>query len=305
MKIDRPGVYEISAEDYHADCCAEPSLSSSTGKQLVTPGATPMHARHDSPRLNPDFEPDEEQKFDLGKAAHSLILRDPQAFEIISAADYKTSAAKALRDAARAVGKIPLLEHQFVNATEMVTAARIQLDGHEDGPLFVDGTPEATMVWEEDGVWCRARLDWRPRVSRFWPDYKSTAASADADLWQRTMYGMGADFQAGFYLRGIRKLKLCDRPEFRFVVQENYKPFALSVIGLMPGALELADRQVARAIEIWRECRRANRWPGYPKRTCWIDAPEYHEARLMAREEREHTASKTNLNRAKEAQAPL
>jgi len=297
MPIDRPGVYEIPAEDYHADnFLPEPSLSASIAKLLVTPGATPMHARHECPRLNPDYEPKELEKFDLGAAAHALLL-DPGKFAIIDAADWRTKAAKDERDGARMRGLIPILTHQWESITQMVLAAREQLDAHQDGPMFTDGTPEATIIWLEDGVYCRARLDWRPKKSRIFPDYKSTAASADPDLWSRTMYGMGADMQAAFYLRGIRALNLCDRPEFRFVVQENFKPYALSVIGLMPGALELADRQVARAIEIWRECRRANRWPGYPTRTCWIDVPEYHEARIMAREIREHEETQAGSRR--------
>lgn len=303
MTIDKPGVYDLSAEAYHADPCPEPSLSSSIAKLLVTPGATPMHARHECPRLNPDYEPEESEKFDLGKAAHSMILRDPQAFEIIYAGDWRTAIAKEKRDAARKAGKIPMLEHQYEEAVQMVAAARVQLDAHSEGPLFVDGKPEQTMVWFEGDVTCRARLDWRPNSSRFYPDYKSTGASADPDLWQRTMYGMGADMQAAFYIRGIRALKLCDRPEFRFVVQENYKPFALSVVGLKPGALDLADRQVERAIAIWSDCRRANRWPGYPTRTCWIDAPAWHEATLMAREVRTEDAKA--IERSQKAQAPL
>lgn len=308
MKIDRPGVFAMTADVYHSDPVCEPSLSSSIAKLLVTPGATPMHARHECPRLNPDYEADDSEKFDLGKAAHSLILHDPQAFEIIDAADWRTKAAQSARDTARSAGKIPILAHQFVNVTEMVAAACVQLLAHEDGRAFFvkgDGVPEQTMVWREGDVWCRSRLDWRPNTSRFFPDYKSTGASADPDCWTRTMYGMGADLQAAFYLRGIKALKLCDRPEFRFVVQENYAPFALSVIGLMPGALELANRQVERAIGIWADCRRDNRWPGYPRRTAWIDAPAWHEASLMAREVREHDASQDELRRARESQAPL
>lgn len=306
MKIDRPGVYEITADEYHADqFLPEPSLSSSIAKMLVTPGATPMHARHECPRLNPDYEPDESEKFDLGKAAHSLILHDPQAFAIIDAADWRTKAAQATRDAARAAGKIPILVEQYERTLEMVAAARIQLDAHAEGLLFVDGKPEQTIVWRDGDVWCRARLDWLPRASRLYPDYKSTAASADPDLWTRTMYGMGGDLQLAFYRRGVRSLGLCDKPEMRFCVQENYAPFALSVIGLMPGALDLADRQIERAIHLWGECLRTGQWRGYPRRTAWIDAPAWHEASLMAREVREHDASQDELRRARESQAPL
>lgn len=303
MKIEKPGVYEISADDYHADPVCEPSLSSSIAKLLVTPGGTPLHARHECPRLNPAYEPEERSMFDLGAAAHSLLLNDDRAFEIVDAADWRSKDAKAQRDSARAAGKIPILAVQWERTIEMVRAARVQLDAHADGPLFVGGKAEETIIWRDGDVWCRARLDYRIPGARVFPDYKSTGASADPDCWTKTMYGMGADMQAAFYLRGIKALGLHAKPEFRFVVQENYPPFALSVVGLMPGALELADRQVERAIGIWADCRRENRWPGYPTRTCWIDAPAWHEATLMARETREQDAD--TLHRAREAQAPL
>lgn len=305
MKITEPGVYDdIPADEYHADPCAEPSLSSSIAKLLVTPGGTPMHARNECPRLNEFYEPEESEKFDLGAAAHALLLRDRRAFAIIDAPDWKKQATRDLRDVARVAGKIPILAEQYERAVEMVTSARIQLDRHEEGRhLFLDGVPEQTIVWREGEVLCRARLDWRHDNGPFFPDYKSTAASADPDLWSRTMYGMDADMQAAFYLRGIRALKLHERPQWRFVVQENYKPFALSVIGLMPGALDLADRQITRAIDIWAACLRENRWQGYPTRTCWVDAPEWREAGILNREARD--ADGKQLQRAREAQAPL
>lgn len=293
MIISDPGIYAISADAYHADPCVEPSLSSSIAKLLVTPGTTPLHAWTESARLNPDHEPDEQEKFDLGKACHSLILRDPQEFEIIDAANWKKDVHQAARASARAAGKIPLLAHQFIDASKMAVEARRQLDKHEEGRnFFVSGKPEMTMVWREGDVLCRARVDWQPNDGVYWPDYKSTAASADPDSWQRTAYGMGADIQAAFYLRGFRALGF-DKARFRFAVQENYKPFALSVVGLMPGALDLADRKVERAIAVWRECRRTNAWPAYPRRTAWIDAPAYHEAAVLNREVRDAEAAGT------------
>src|SRR5260221_5320495 len=52
--IDTPGLYDIADADYHADCCAVPSLSSSIVKLLDQ--QTPLHAWQAHPRLNPRFE---------------------------------------------------------------------------------------------------------------------------------------------------------------------------------------------------------------------------------------------------------
>lgn len=302
--IDRPGVYEISAEAYHADPCPEPSLSASIAKILVN--KTPLHAWTAHPRLNEDFEPVEEEKFDIGNACHSLILRDPKAFEIIHAPDWRTAIAREKREYARVQGKIPLLEDQWVRVEAMAYSARLQLSRHHEAKeAFTNGKPEQTLIWREGDAWCRARIDWLPNAGRFYDDYKSTAASADPHAYTRILWNIGHDIQAAFYRRGIKKLGLCDDPVFRFIVQETQTPHALSVIGLTPGALELADHKVARAIDIWQTCTRSNQWPGYSLRTCYAELPAWAEAQFMARDSAAHDMAREAYGAADEFNRPL
>ena len=68
--IDRPGIYELSAEEYHADPCPTPSLSSSIARTLLA--SSPHHAWWEHPRFNPGRVREEDEKFDLGTAAHAL-----------------------------------------------------------------------------------------------------------------------------------------------------------------------------------------------------------------------------------------
>lgn len=291
MKIDRPGVYDIPAEVYHADPCVEPSLSSSIARLLVN--ATPLHAWTAHPRLNPDQGREESEKFDIGNACHSLVLHDPKHFEIIDAKDWRTKDAKDQRDNARNAGKIPLLTEQWVRVQAMHHAAKIQLARHQEAKdAFTNGKPEQTLVWEEDGVWLRARLDWLPNAGSIFDDYKSTAASADPDAFTRSVFSIGYDIQAAFYMRGVKALGICKNPSFRFIVQETQTPHALSAVALMPSALDLAEHKVERAIAIWRDCLQADHWPGYPLRTCYIEAPPWHEAQFTARDSRAYDAAR-------------
>src|SRR3990167_5327922 len=114
------GVHDVPAEQYHADPCPAPSLSCSIAELFIT--ACPALARFNHPRLNPGYQPEHEEKFDLGSAAHAMTLNDDRAFEIIDAADWRTKEAKAQRDAARAAGKIPLLTAQYERTRAMVKA---------------------------------------------------------------------------------------------------------------------------------------------------------------------------------------
>lgn len=301
--ITQPGVYDISAEEYHADPCPEPSLSATVAK-LLGPPETPRHAHWKHPRLNRHFTPDEEQKFDIGKAAHALILNDALAFAVLDFKDYKKDAAKAERDAARAAGKIPLLADQFVRVHAMVVAARDQLLAHKDARgAFTNGKPEQTLIWQEDGIWCRARLDYRYDEgehfeNEFFDDYKTTEASADADVFShRTIISVGHDVQAAFYLRGIKALGLAKNPKWRWIVQETYEPHALNVIAPMPGMIELADRKVSKAIATFRDCLAADHWPGHPNRTCYVDVPGYHETQYLEREVRDEEAQRSMVEK--------
>ena len=114
-------------------------------------------------------------------------------------------------------------------------------------------------------------------------DYKTTGASANPDVWGRALFGAGHDVQAALYLRGVYAL-LGVEALFRFVVQENVPPYALSVIGLSPDARMLAEKKVRAAIEAWGHGLATGRFPGYPTRTCYVELPGWEETRWLERE---------------------
>jgi hypothetical protein len=104
MKIDRPGIYPgISDADYRADPCPVPSLTQSLCKVILA--GSPKHAWTESPRLNPNFEPDDDAKFDVGNASHRLVLGRGKDFEIVDAADWRTKAAQEARETRRSSAK--------------------------------------------------------------------------------------------------------------------------------------------------------------------------------------------------------
>lgn len=282
--ITKPGVYAVSAADYHADTlCAVPTLSASIAHVLLA--QSPLHARWAHPRLSPAYEPEEDERFDIGTACHAYLLEGESGFVIIDAPDWRTKDARAQRDAARAEGKVPLLKDRWADVQAMAEAARRQLSEYEEQPIpLTGGKPEQTLVWQENGVWCRARLDWLHDGHRFVDDLKTTGGSAHPDAWTRgPLFNNGDDVQAALYLRGLKAV-FGTEATFRFVVVETAKPFALSVIGLAPDVLALGDRKVTSALTLWRECLEANRWPGFPTVTCYAEVPPWEEARQVARE---------------------
>lgn len=285
VRIFEPGIYDLAEADYHADPCPAPSLSSSIANVLCS--STPAHARLRHPRLTERCVREDAEDFDIGTAAHAILLEGVNAVEVLEFADWRTNASKDARDKARAAGRIPLLRKVWADVEAMVLATRGQLDAHVDGrAMFVGGRAEQVLVWQDEltGVWCRARLDWlRPGAI---DDYKSTRKSAHPEAVSRGLFGSGWDVQAAFYVRGLKALTGEDAT-FRFAVQECYRPYALSVVALGPDALMLAEKKVRFALELWRDCLERDRWPMYPTRTAYAGLPPWVESAWLEKEERD------------------
>ncbi len=86
------GIFKRPASEYRSDNvgCDLPSLNAGTISMLLN--ASPRHAWHAHPKLNPDWQARREQKFDLGTAAHRYILeRDLSSFVVVDASDWRTN----------------------------------------------------------------------------------------------------------------------------------------------------------------------------------------------------------------------
>lgn len=273
----------LSASEYHADPADTPSLSSSIAHLLWS--KSPAHAWTAHPRLNPDFVREERDRYDLGTVAHALFLEGDANLVVVDAPDWRTRAAKEARDAARAEGKTALLARAVEALNDMSADLRLQLDAHAaDPPLFQDGKPEQTIVWNEGDVVCRARLDWLRDDFSAIDDYKTTSASANPESWTRSLYGMGSDVQAAFYIRAVRALS-GRSPTFRWCVQETTPPYALSVISPGADVLTIGEKKVEYALELWKRCLDSDKWPGYAPDVHLAQLPAWEEARVLAVEE--------------------
>lgn len=281
------GIYTVDATTYHRDDLGvdAPMLSASIATILLRQSPKHAHAAH--PKLG-GFPSEESETFDLGSAAHALILEGSEdCYVVVEANDWRTNAAKDQRDKARADGKIPLLLRQVENVRSMARIVRSNIAQFEDDPMpLMHGKPEQTLVWNDGGVWCKARIDWLHDDLMTIDDLKTGAVSAKPDAWTRTLYGRGGDLQAAFYLRGLMHLGQDTfgpghDPTFRWIVAENTYPYATSVISLSPEGLTHANAQVEEAIQTWRKCLQTDNWPAYPTRTCYVDPPAWALAHYM------------------------
>lgn len=258
--ITKPGVYDITNEQYQADPVKGGSLSNSGARRLLPPSC-PAKFKYER-----DHGRKPKREYELGHAAHKLVLGVGEELVVIAADSYRTKAAQEDQAQARAEGKVPLLEAEY----EVVKAMAAALRADELAAAMLEpgtGQPEQSLFWRdaETGVIRRARLDWlRTNASgRLWvPDYK-TCNDASSDALERAANDYGYFRQSRWYLDGVNALGLGDSPRFAFVFQEKTPPYLVHVVEPTALALEAGAYYNRKALNTYAECMRTDRWPGY------------------------------------------
>jgi len=276
-----PGFHALTAEQYHSDPCDSPSLSASVAQVLLR--ESPRKAWFSHPRLNPDYREEQDGKFDIGTAAHSLLLEGDDRMLVVDADDWRTKAAKEARAGARRDGKIPVLARQAASVRAMVGAAREFLKDCEITEYWNEADSEVAAIWREASVWLRCRFDRLSKNHRCIIDYKTTE-NASPEVFSRQITRMGYHIQESFYRRAVRALGEKD-PAFVFLAQSCEPPYECSLHGCDPAMKEIADAEVDRAVQEWRVCLQTNKWPSYGKRIHWAMPTNWmiqeHEMRIV------------------------
>lgn len=291
----KPGVHTLTMAEYQA----LPYFSSGLARIILT--HSPLHAWTSS-GLNPNYVEEQKKEFDLGTAAHAMLLESDAGLAVIDPELYRSKPTKAnplgnvpkgftneaireARDAARANGKTPVLPTDMAEIEQMVKVARQAIADCADlgGLTLDDGVAEQVIVWQEGGAWCKARPDWMSHDRRVQLSYKTTGASANPDGFERVIESMGYDVQDAFYCLANRKTGGPEDCRSVTLCQENTPPYACSWTALEPGFMAMAEAKVAEAIDLWRECVKSGRWPGYSQRIHYMAAPPWAMARWEGR----------------------
>lgn len=281
--ITEPGVYEMSNDDYHADPVPGGSLSSTGARRILHPGC-PAQYRYDR-----EHPPPPKPHFDVGHAAHMMVLGRGPEIVALDFDNWQTKAARAQRDEAHAAGAVPLLAGQY----ERVVAMALVLRRHPLAGLLFDpdrGQPEQSLFWvdEQTGVWCRARLDWLPDripgMRMIIPDYK-TADAVDLDALGRATASYGYHMQDAWYRAGVQALGLADAAcRFVLVCQRKDPPYLVTVVEMDHVAQRLGHQLNRQALQVYAECRRTGEWPGYADDVAQLHLPAWYENQMGANE---------------------
>lgn len=287
-KVDGPGVYDLTAEEYHADPVPGGSLSSTGARKLLPPSCPRLfqHWLTEVGETRPAWE--------KGKAAHKLVLgagpglvavtddwgKDPNA--------WRTDKVKERLAEIREAGDVPLKQADYDDVHAMADAIR----EHPVATALLDptqGRAEQTLIWRDErtGVMCRALVDFLRYTSagrRFLlPDYKHTGAEygASPEKLGRTIADFGYHVQLAWYLMGVRALGLADdTAEALLIVQEGRRPYLVTVSQPDPAAMRMGAIRCRQALDLYAECVANDRWPSYSDEVVLTELPSWETKEL-------------------------
>ena len=263
--ITAPGLYvDMPMDTYHGQPCDGPSISSSGLRTIWA--QSPAHYYLNS-SLNPDREEQEQKKhFNIGRAAHHLLLQGREGFEEQYAVrperfpDFRTNAAKEWRDDMIARGMTILTDEQLHDISGMARSlAR--------NPLvkagILDGDVERSLIFKdpETGVWLKSRPDCIPNASGDVADLKTTTSVATSSL-QRTIEDFDYAMQGALVSMAFDQVMGIPLETFTLVFVEKTAPWCVRVATLTPEDMLRGAMQVAAAVKIFAACVEANEWPG-------------------------------------------
>lgn len=275
----KPGIYTFSMAEYLADPCDVPSLNSGTAFRMIN--ESPNLAWHQHPKLGGHASAPSDAA-DTGSTAHDLLLGgegkiceiDPALYPAKTTGEipkgWTNAAIREARDDAREKGLIPMLKPDLLGVRAMVKVAREFVADSEIASVFEAGAGEQTVIGREGDVLLRTRPDWLNLRAGVSLSYKTTKASVAPARFKRISESQGYFFALEFYRRA---LKSAGHAGVRHVIlaQEQDFPYACSLIELSPAKAELVRLDVERAINLWRQCLKEDRWPGYGGRVHVIE----------------------------------
>lgn len=278
LVVTVPGVYDLPAAVYHADPVPGGSLSSTGARKLLPPNCPALY-RHWADTGGDGPKP----AWDLGSAAHKLVLGTGPDLVCVDRDRWDTKDCKKLVADIREAGGIPLKREPYDTVHAMADAIRAHPLA---SALLTSGTgrSEATIVWRDErtGVWCRALVDHLPYPSLarlLIPDYK-TGRTASPDKLGRVLADFGYHVQLAWYLMGLHAIGYTADAQALLVFQETTAPYLVTVCQPDPTAMRLGAIRCRQALDLYAECVRDGRWPGYSDDVVLTELPPWETREL-------------------------
>jgi hypothetical protein len=262
VEITAPCVVDGMSDDvYHGDPVrGAESLSHSGMKTLATECPALYRYERDNGR-------EAKRAFDLGHLAHGYALGVGQRIVVVDAKDWRSNAAKAERDEARAAGAVPVLKREDDAARAMGRSLR---SNSRTGHLFEPGAgvTERALFWfdERFGFWRRAKLDLTVRLADgrlAVIDYKSREGKVSRTGISKALWEFSYYTQDPYYRDGLKALGIDEDPVFLFVFQQRSAPYFATVVEADAETKAWGRLKVDEGLDLYARCLDTGVWPDY------------------------------------------
>lgn len=257
---------DVNPADYHSwDLCSF--------HRLRAMQRSAAHARYQM-----DHQDQTEAMF-IGEAVHCCALQ-PHLFgaryTVAPKCDRRTKEGKATWASFQNEneGKNILTADQWDSIQEMVTALHL----HPLAAPFLNNCiadTEVSLVWDNDGLLCKGRIDKLHHDFVSVMDLKTTTDASPA-AFEREIFRFGYHQQGAFYLDALARFDGQYR-QFAWVLVavEKEPPHGIVVYRITDEALEQGARELEPLIAEYRECVRSGVWPSYKLEVNEIGLPKW------------------------------
>lgn len=217
---------------------------------------------------------EETEAMKIGRAVHSAILT-PELFKSEYArapkCDKRTKLGKEMWDAFCLAnqGKEVLDESTY---DECVAISESVLSSPKIKNMLSKGQSEQTYLYEINGIEMKSRFDFD--AENFILDVKTTRSATMSDF-SKDFISYGFDLQFGLY-RHAKFLKTGKNVPVIILAVEKEAPYDYCVFKVPEVYLENGLRKAIKLIDLYKECKEKNEWPGLPKDIVELDVlPSY------------------------------
>ena len=266
--ITAPGFYSgVPIEVYHSqDICNGPSVSSSGLRHCLEENdGSPAHF-YSTWSGNPKrIEQKDPAHFRLGRAAHHLLLGQPnfaKLFAISPYENFRTNESKDWRDGEILKGRTVLTQADI----EIVRGMSARIGRNRNIVAMLSGKIELSGFWidHQTGLWVKIRPDSVPTTAPNSVDAADlkTATSVQRDACSRAITDFAYHQQAGLIIDGFDIIAGIHVATFSLVFIETDEPYCIVIKLLDDQDIELGRVQNRMALDTIARCIRENRWPG-------------------------------------------
>jgi len=210
----------------------------------------------------------------LGTAVHTLIL-EPHKFEeeiaVMPKFDKRTTVGKKAIEEweSENTGKCIIDAFQYERAKQIAESVR-------EHPFFVErmdnGIAETTLLWEQYGVQCKARLDYRKGNTIF--DIK-TCQDASPEGFAKQIANFQYHIQAAHYSMGWRRVSGERLERFVFVAVESDFPHMVGIYTLDRNSLTAGQMMMERAAKAYQHVLNGKVEKNYTSKVVEISIPSW------------------------------